>query len=136
MLKYQWTDGSSPTRSIRQKIQSQQNSNEIKQIASSVVDPCMMNSPPQILLHSPGYFSNMDENGPQREDTHFKIAQRDMMAQTGQNPFFSYNNSSVSSYADQVSIQDKFLKPLSTIHTDKSKTNVSNDNLQEPQQFQ
>ena len=71
----------------------------------------------------------MDENGPQREDTHFKIAQRDMMAQTGQNPFFSYNNSSSSSYAEQVSIQDRFLKPLSTIHTDKSKTNVSNDSL-------
>ena len=129
MLKYQWTDGSSPIRSIRQKIQPPQISNEINQTASSVVDPCMMNSPPQFLSQSPGYFSNMDEKGLQREDTHFKIAERDMMAQTGQNPFFSYNNSSTSTYADQVSIQDRFLKPLSTIHTDKSKTNVSNDSL-------
>ena len=130
MLKYQWTDGSSPIRSIRQKIQSQQsNVNEKNQAASSVVDPCMMKSPPHFLSHSPGYFSNMDENGPQREDTHFKIAQRDMMAQTGQNPFFSFDNSSVSSYADQVSIQDKFLKPLSTIHTDKCKNNSSIENI-------
>ena len=129
MLKYQWTDGSSPTRSVRKKIQSQQNLDEIKKTASSVVDPCMMNSQPQFLSHSPGYFSNMDENGSQREDTHFKIAQRDMMAQTGQNPSFSYNNPSVSSYADQVSIQDRFLKPLSTIHTDKSKPNDSNESL-------
>ena len=65
----------------------------------------------------------MDDTDPKREDTHFKIAERDMMSQIGQNPFFSYGSSESNNYADHVSVQDKFLKPVSTVHTDKAKAN-------------
>lgn len=129
MLKYQWTNGSSPQRTPR----SQRPLNNVSQTlkkeeitvhsASSVVDPCMMSTPSQNILINQNYLRNMDNSEPNREDTHFKIAERDMMSQTGQNPFFSIGNPEFNSYADQVSLQDKFLKPMSTIYTDKAKSN-------------
>ena len=129
MLKYQWTNGTQPIRSLRsqrpasistlQKVQEHIPTEN----ASSVVDPCMMTSPSQNMLIDQSYLRNMDTQEPNREDTHFKIAERDMMSQTGQNPFFSFGNQVTNSYAEQVSLQDKFLKPMSTIYTDKAKSN-------------
>ena len=129
MLKYQWTNGSSPERSLRSQrptpniSQKINNEHMTAKNASSVVDPCMMVSPSQTLLTNQTFLRNMDNQEPNREDTHFKIAERDMMSQTGQNPFFSFGNPVSNSYADQVSLQDKFLKPMSTIYTDKAKSN-------------
>ena len=65
----------------------------------------------------------MDTQEINREDTNFMIAERDMMPQSCKNPFFSYGNTNTETYADQVSLQDKFLKPMSTIYTDKAKSN-------------
>ena len=129
MLKYQWTNGTSPERSSRTKKPAKMISSETKEQnliaknASSVVDPCMMSSPPGNMLINNSYLRNMDNQEPNREDTHFMIAQRDMLAQSGKNPFFSFGNSNTNSYAEQVSLQDKFLKPMSTIYTDKAKSN-------------
>lgn len=44
-----------------------------------------------------------------REDLDMKIANRDLVKQTGNNPFLSSDN-----YADDISIRDKFLKPQNT----------------------
>ncbi len=125
MLKYQWTDGSSPIRSIRsQKPRVDAIPDVLRddtaRRAGAVVDPCMMATPTSSMNTEPTYFRNMDSDQSGREDSHFKIAERDMMSQIGQNPFFSYGTATPSSYADQVSLQDKFLKPLSTVHTDKA----------------
>ena len=129
MLKYQWTNGTSPERSLRSQkpvpIVSSQTKEEqvVATNASSVVDPCMMASPSQNMMLNQSYLRNMDNQEPNREDTNFMIAERDMMPQSGKNPFFSFGNPNTDSYADQVSLQDKFLKPMSTIYTDKAKSN-------------
>lgn len=129
MLKYQWTNGSTPERSLRSQKPVPIVSSQTKEVqvvatnASSVVDPCMMASPSQNMMINQPYLRNMDNQESNREDTNFMIAERDMMSQSGKNPFFSLGNPNTDSYADQVSLQDKFLKPMSTIYTDKAKSN-------------
>jgi hypothetical protein len=44
-----------------------------------------------------------------REDTYNKLSEREMMCQTGQNPFMLENN-----YLKDLLVQDNFLKPKST----------------------
>ena len=44
-----------------------------------------------------------------REDTYNKMSEREMMCQVSRNPFMTQN-----SYLDDVMIQEKFLKPIST----------------------
>jgi hypothetical protein len=44
-----------------------------------------------------------------REDTYNKLSEREMMCQTGQNPFMLENN-----YLKDLLVQDNFLKPVST----------------------
>ena len=129
MLKYQWTNGTSRKRSLRTQkptsVVSSQTKEEqvVARNASSVVDPCMMPSPSQNIMINQPYLRNMDTQEINREDTNFMIAERDMMSQSGKNPFFSFGNPNTDTYADQVSLQDKFLKPMSTIYTDKAKSN-------------
>ena len=95
MLKYQWTNGTSPKRSLRSQkpvpIVSSQTKEEqtVATNASSVVDPCMMASPSQNMMINQSYLRNMDNQEPNREDTNFMIAERDMMPQSCKNPFFS-----------------------------------------------
>lgn len=136
MLTYQWTDGSSPERSKReQKTVQTPNSADVpildqtnEHIYKNVAESCIISKPSVQIFHDPNHFRNMDNVDFTREESHFKIAERDMMCQTGQNPFFSsdVSGSSATSYADHVSLQDKFLKPISTIYTDKTK-NKSNE---------
>lgn len=52
-----------------------------------------------------------------REQSQMKMSEREMISQIGQNPFFSNNTSQ--SYADHIGIQDKFLKPMSSVYIDK-----------------
>lgn len=148
MLKYQWTDGSSPSRSVRSQKEQYESqgvsgapqhpgnggsdigpgpgSGSSTQSTPQFADPCMISSPNTTMMSDPTYFRNMDSPIDQhREDTHFRIAERDMMSQIGQNPFFSYGTDVPASYADQVSLQDKFLKPMSTVHTDKAKPSLA-----------
>ena len=51
-----------------------------------------------------------------REDSYNRIAEREMISQIGQNPFFRENEN----YVHHIEIQDQFLKPINTISTDKS----------------
>ncbi len=53
-----------------------------------------------------------------REDSSFRMAEREMYAQTGRNPFLE--NSS-NNYINDIMAQDKFLKPVST-NWDREKT--------------
>jgi len=49
------------------------------------------------------------KNSNKREDLDFKIADRELVQQIGGNPFLNEQN-----YADDISIRDKFLKPINT----------------------
>ena len=44
-----------------------------------------------------------------REDTYNKISERELISQTGQNPFMAGNN-----YLDGLSMHDQFMKPQNT----------------------
>ena len=67
MLKYQWTNGTSPKRSLRSQkptsVVSSQTKEEqvVARNASSVVDPCMMPSPSQNIMINQPYLRNMDK---------------------------------------------------------------------------
>ena len=53
-----------------------------------------------------------------REELDFKIADRDLVQQRGNNPFLDDNN-----YVNDVSIHDQFLKPINTTYDRVKKTN-------------
>lgn len=117
MYLKQWTDGSKPERSKRQPDQHKLN----KKTSDNVVQE----EPPQRVpmqfipssLETP--FSSVESFSHQeniRESSHLRIAEREMVSQIGRNPFFSS-----SSYADNVGIQDRFLKPQSSVYVDRCK---------------
>ena len=56
-----------------------------------------------------------------REDSSMKMAEREMFAQTGMNPFLGTNN-----YLNDIMAQDQFLKPVST-NCDREKNGTNND---------
>lgn len=58
-----------------------------------------------------------------REDTSIKMAEREMFAQTGMNPFLGTNN-----YINDIMAHDKFLKPVAT-NWDKEKQTNTNENI-------
>lgn len=118
MYLKQWTDGSKPERSKRRpdqhyNINTSSSSETInKEQLSTTPLQCIPSS-----LETP--FHSVDSFSPHeniRESSHLRIAEREMISQIGRNPFFSS-----SSYADNVEIQDKFLKPQSSIYVDRSK---------------
>jgi hypothetical protein len=83
---------------------------------------------PKEILDNEAYLQSLDcdyesmfrENN-KREESYNKMAEREMIAQIGQNPFFTNNITDNDEYVNNVSIQDKFLKPVSTILVDKTK---------------
>ena len=126
MYLQQWTDGSKPERSKRIK-------NKIFKYTTSINElPIQTNQTHDITsnaldfsLSSPSKNQFVENNYPEhtndpKESMYFKMAERDMISQTGRNPFFFNSNS----YVDQVSLQDKFLKPKSTINVDKTCINT------------
>ena len=83
---------------------------------------------PKEILDNEAYLQSLDcdyesmfrENN-KREESYNKMAEREMIAQIGQNPFFTNNTQDNDEYVNNVAIQDKFLKPVSTIIVDKTK---------------
>ena len=57
-----------------------------------------------------------------REDLDFKIADRELVQQRGNNPFLSETN-----YIDDISIRDQFLKPINTTQGRTKNTNDQNN---------
>jgi hypothetical protein len=128
MLKYQWTNGTIPDRSSRKKAgvgNTTRISNTCSEDNASIetTAQCVPITPTKTNNHhmNSGWSShnNNHDNG-QRENTCIRIGEREMMSQIGQNPFFS----GATSYVDQVAIQDRFLKPICSIETDKAKPNL------------
>jgi hypothetical protein len=120
----QWTDGSKPLRSKRVINPSSSTTTSIQELPSQNTPPIVVTandfslpntSPTQFIGEE---YPDTSSGGP-RETMYFKMAERDMLSQTGRNPFF-FNSTS---YVDHVSVQDKFLKPKSTIMFDKSVAN-------------
>ncbi len=130
-MEWKWSNGSIVERSPRiqipikheqQQRQPQQPSNGTS-IQKEILDN---NAFLQSLNCDPGF--DFRENN-KREESYNKMAEREMIAQIGQNPFFINNHLDNDEYVHNVSIQDKFLKPISTITTDKIKNPQQEQNM-------
>lgn len=130
-MEWKWSNGSIVERSPRIQIpikheqqprQPQQPNNDVS-IQKEILDN---NAFLQSLNCDPGF--DFRENN-KREESYNKMAEREMIAQIGQNPFFINNHLDNDEYVHNVSIQDKFLKPISTITTDKIKNPQQEQNM-------
>jgi hypothetical protein len=117
VMEWKWSNGSIVERSLR-----------IRAKPENTRPP-----PPEMhvskeILDNEAYLQSLDcdyesmfrENN-KREESYNKMAEREMIAQIGQNPFFTNNTPDNDEYVNNVTIQDKFLKPVSTILVDKTK---------------
>jgi hypothetical protein len=65
-----------------------------------------------------------------RESSYNKIADRDMFMQVGANPFLQNSN-----YVNDILVQDRFLKPVSTSMEKEHKEEAENEKLKAPTQY-
>ena len=115
-MEWKWSNGTIVARSPR-----------IRAKTDTQSTPPEMHVPKEILDNE-AYLQSLDcdyesmfrENN-KREESYNKMAEREMIAQIGQNPFFTNNTPDNDEYVNNVTIQDKFLKPVSTIIVDKTK---------------
>jgi hypothetical protein len=130
-MEWKWSNGSVVERSPRiqipinheQQPRQPQQPNNGASIQKEILDN---NAFLQSLNCDPGF--DFRENN-KREESYNKMAEREMIAQIGQNPFFINNHLDNDEYVHNVSIQDKFLKPISTITTDKIKNPQQEQNM-------
>jgi hypothetical protein len=118
--EWKWSDGSVAERSPR----IQPNVEEIIPVTNITIPKEIIDNNAYLQSLNCDYGADFRENN-KREDSYTKMAEREMIAQIGQNPFFINNNDDIDGYANQLSIQDKFLKPISTIDVDKTKISDS-----------
>jgi len=117
VMEWKWSNGSIVERSLRIRAKPE----------NTRPPPPEMHVPKEILDNE-AYLQSLDcdyesmfrENN-KREESYNKMAEREMIAQIGQNPFFTNNTPDNDEYVNNVTIQDKFLKPVSTILVDKTK---------------
>ena len=116
-MDWKWSNGTIVARSprIRAKTNDTQPSSPEMHVPKEILDN-------EAYLQSLNcdYESTFRENN-KREESYNKMAEREMIAQIGQNPFFTNNTIDNDEYVNNVAIQDKFLKPVSTILVDKTK---------------
>lgn len=113
MNMWKWSIGDVYYRSPRlQKTEHQQlNQSQIQSeaINQSLAEESFFNQDNDLINITNTMFSrNQNASGTRREDLDFKIADREMIAQRGVNPFLQ------TSYVNDVTTQDMFMKPKNT----------------------
>jgi hypothetical protein len=92
-------------------------------INQSLADDSFFNQDSDLINITNSMFSrNQNSNGTRREDIDSKMADREMLAQRGVNPFLQ------TSYVNDIVTRDIFLKPINTTQerTKNSETNQNN----------
>lgn len=102
-MSLSWSDGTLAERSPRP----QKHYQETAQVPKEIIDN-------NAYLQSLHGFEFRETN--KREESYNKMAERELVAQIGQNPFLEKG----ANYIDDVSVRDQFLKPIATNTTDKS----------------
>lgn len=118
-MEWKWSNGTSFERSPRNTMKT-----------DAQVSAQSMHVPKEILDNE-AYLQSLNcdydlecrENNNKREESYHKMAEREMIAQIGQNPFFMNQTPDNNEYVNNVAIQDRYLKPVSTILVDKTKVN-------------
>ena len=111
-----WTDGRPYERTRRMNHQIQIENNEFSKKMETTAYSSSLNHDEntwEILNQSLGSSSFKVSN--KREELGDKLANREMIQQIGFNPFLAETN-----YVDDISIRDKFLKPINTNEEDKN----------------
>ena len=105
-MEWKWTKGEPYERSRR--IFKNENNNANKDTFSKDIELSAYSSS---LHHDENTWDilNQDNALNKREDLDFKIADRWLIQQIGNNPFMGQN-----SYVEDISTSDKFLKPINT----------------------
>lgn len=109
-MEFKWTDGKPYERTRRLKHQIQiENDNFSKEIESSAYKSSLNHDENTWEILNKNLSETGFKTSNKREELGNKLADRELVQQIGYNPFF--NNST---YVDDISIRDQFLKPLNT----------------------
>lgn len=120
MNMWKWSIGDVPHRSARveqKKIKFDNNINENAALHQSLSEEAFFSPNSSLLDQGDGdlisitntmFSRNQNASGTRREDLDLKIADREMIAQRGVNPFMQ------TSYVNDVVAQDMFMKPINT----------------------
>lgn len=110
MNAWKWSTGDKYYRSARPKMEEQtQTQLQSQAIRQSLAEESFFNQDNDLISITNTMFSrNQNASGTRREDLDLKIADREMIAQRGVNPFMQ------TSYVNDVTAQDMFMKPKNT----------------------
>lgn len=111
--EWKWSTGEAYYKSARpekNEIQQEQGyDSQVNAINQSLADESFFNQDSDLINITNSMFSrNQNASGTKREDLDTKIADREMIAQRGVNPFLQ------TSYVNDVVARDMFLKPINT----------------------
>ena len=110
---WKWSTGEAYYKSARQEKDERQQDigydSQQNAINQSLADESFFNQDSDLINITNSVFSrNQNQSGTRREDLDLKIADREMIAQRGVNPFLQ------TSYVNDVVARDMFLKPINT----------------------
>lgn len=106
---WKWSTGETYYRSPRQEQRSLTYDSQQNAINQSLADEPFINQDSDLINITNTIFSrNQHISGTKREDLDTKIADREMIAQRGINPFLQ------TSYVNDIVAHDMFLKPVNT----------------------
>jgi hypothetical protein len=132
MNTWKWSTGEPYYKSARSKPEKKEMSNYEKEydydsqknaINQSLADDSFFNQDSDLINITNSMFSrNQNSSGTRREDIDTKMADREMLAQRGVNPFLQ------TSYVNDIVTRDMFLKPINTTQgrTKNTETNQNN----------
>ena len=125
MQSWKWSKGEAYYKSARPDNNKQEQNvsydTQINAINQSLADDYFFNQDSDLINITNSMFSrNQNSSGTRREDLDTKIADRELIAQRGVNPFLQ------TSYVNDVVARDMFLKPINTTF-EKSKEKSNED---------
>lgn len=109
--EWKWSTGETYYKSakLEKKVVEQTYDSQTNAINQSLADETFFNQDSDLINITNSMFSrNQNVSGTKREDLDTKIADREMIAQRGFNPFLQ------TSYVNDIVTRDMFLKPINT----------------------
>ena len=122
--EWKWSTGETYYKSakLEKKVEQQTYDSKTNAINQSLADETFFNQDSDLINITNSMFSrNQNGVGTKREDLDTKIADREMIAQRGFNPFLQ------TSYVNDIVTRDMFLKPINTTQGRTKNQNKSED---------
>jgi hypothetical protein len=114
-MEWKWTDGKPYERSRRMKIQIEiENANYNKEIENSAYKSSLNHDENTWEILNQSLSGSGFKVSNKREELGNKLADRELIQQIGYNPFLNQ-----SSYVNDISIRDQYLKPINTTQGEK-----------------